>query len=84
MSNYDDQNAESGNKHGSIINPVKMQKSTFGGPGANQYGQFSYYSHEDYKGEKVEFRNSKLIPLNETSEQEHEDEDGNFLTSYLN
>jgi hypothetical protein len=51
------------NKHSIVSNPYN-----------NEYGQYTYYCHEDSKGDKIEYRNSKLVPLNEARDEEEDDD----------
>ena len=55
------------------VTPEKPKHSKFHPSNANQYGQLSYYSHEDHKGEKIEYRNSKIVPLQEAPDEEDEE-----------
>lgn len=57
-------NKDSKNKHSIVSNPYN-----------NEFGQYTYYWHEDSKGDKFEYRNSKLVPLNEARNEEEDDLD---------
>ena len=60
----------------------KNKFSIVSDPYNNELGQYTYYWHEDYNGEKFEYRKSKLIPLNEEGEKcEEEDNDLDSVTT---
>lgn len=62
-------------------NDEKNKFSIVSDPYDNELGQYTYYWHEDYNGEKVEYRKSKLIPLNEGEKIEEEGDDLDSVTT---
>ena len=46
----------------------------------DELGHYTYYCHEDAKGEKVEYRNSKYVPLKDNKSES----DGDSGTTSIN
>ena len=72
------------NKAASVVKNLdqRLSQSKLGlQPGQNQFGTVSYYSHEDTMGAKVEFRNPKIIPLQEAKADDEESSGGDTVTT---
>lgn len=63
-------------------NNLTLVPSIVSNPYSNEFGEYTYYCHEDSKGQKVEYRKSKLKPLNNQESKEEDDSyDGDTVTT---